>query len=253
VERGQLGEGRRAPLGRGRLSRLALIGAAVAVLTFPGAAAAVERISSPFLLEYSSPSYVIDQGEIVVFENRDPFLLHGLVSDEAPHGVPLFSAPVLSRGQSRLVRGAPFLSGSGGSFAFRDPAYPGMTAELVVGPGGAPLPPDLVPPSAGVKIRAPRLDKLARSGVLRVVLAPSEAVDAALVVKARGRRLGRAERTYVAAGRYGLRLKLAKRPLRRRSSTRLRVVLQLTDAAGNLTITKATRRLTGGSRGRDRG
>jgi hypothetical protein len=247
VERGQLGEGRRALQRRLELRRLALIITAAAGLAFPGAAAALERITSPFLLEYSSPSYVVDQGEIVTFENRDPFLHHGLSSDATVGSAPLFSAPVLSRGQGRLVRGAPFLSGSGTPYRFRDPAHPGMTAVLVVGPAGVPLPSDVTPPAAGVRIRSGGLGRVSRSGVLRLLLQPSEPVDATVVAKLGGRRLGRAERTYVAPGRYGLRLTIATGRLRGRASAKLRVVVGLADVAGNLATARAARRLSGGA------
>jgi hypothetical protein len=223
--------------------RLVVFGLAAAALAFPGTAAALERITSPFLLEYSSPTYLVDQGEIVVFENRDPFLVHGLSSDATVAGVPLFSAPVLARGQARLVRGVPFLTGSGTAFRFRDPAHPGMTAELVIGPAGAPLPPDAILPAAGVRIRSGGLGRVSRSGVLRLVLQPSEPVDAAVVARLGGRRLGRTERTYVAPGRYGLRLRIGPGPLRDRTSAKLSVVVGLTDVAGNIATARAARRL----------
>ncbi|MGH2956801.1 MAG: hypothetical protein ACRDL6_07395, partial [Solirubrobacterales bacterium] len=221
MERGQLGEGRRALQRRLGLTRLALIITAAAALAFPGAAAALERISSPFLLEYSSPTYTVDQGELVVFENRDPFLRHGLSSDAFAGSAPLFSAPVIPRGEARLVRGVPFLRGSGTPFGFRDPAHPGMTSVLVIGPAGIPLPPDVLRPSARVRIRSGALGRVARSGVLRLVLAPSEPVDATVVAKLGRRRLGRAQRTYVAAGGYRLRLRLSTGPLRGRASAKI--------------------------------
>ena len=243
MERGQLGEGRRALERRVGLRRLALIVTAAAALAFPGTAAALERITSPFLLEYSSPTYVVDQGELVVFENRDPFLVHGLSSDATVAGGPLFSAPVLPRGQVRLVRGVSFLQGSGTAFRFRDPAHPGMTAELVIGPAGVPLPPDAIPPAAGVRIRSGGLGRVSRTGVLRLLLRPSEPVDATVVAKLGGRRLGRTERTYVAPGRYGLRLRIGTGRLRGRTSAKLRVVVGLSDVAGNLATARAARRL----------
>ena len=181
------------------------------------------RISSPFLLEYSAQSYTIAQGELVTFTNRDPGLDHGLVSDSTAGGRPLFEAPVLARGQTRLVRGVPFLGHAGSPYSFRDPAHPTMTATLVVSASGSPLPPDPSPPTAAVKAKRPNKGR----GPLRLRLTVSEPVDAVIKVRARSSLLARLARTYVIAGRKSVSVPLAAR------ARPTKVVVELTDVAGN--------------------
>ena len=181
------------------------------------------RITSPFLLEYSAQSYTIAQGELVTFTNRDPGLGHGLVSDAAAGGRPLFEAPVLARGQTRLVRGVPFLGQAGSPYSFRDPAHPTMTATLVVSSSGSPLPPDPSPPTATV--RSKRLNK--GGGPLRLRLTVSEPVDAVIKVRARSRLLARLERTFLIGGRKSVSVPLAAR------ARPAKVAVELTDVAGN--------------------
>ena len=111
-------------------------------------AGAIERIDAAFLSEYSAEAYAIDQGEIVTFGNRDKFLSHGLVSDSGG----LFGASVITWGQVRLLRGAPFLTT--GSYSFHCPIHQGMTAVLNVTAAGAPKPMD----GTGVHPAGPVID-----------------------------------------------------------------------------------------------
>lgn len=214
-------------------------------LAAPGGAQAFERIDATFLAEYSAPQYTIDQGEIVTFGNSDPFLTHGLVSDLGTGA--LFSAPPIAAGQVRLLRGAPFLTAAGSPYSFHCPIHPGMTAQLNVGPGGAPLPPDETAPATILKIKAVSAAKLARGRALRLILYPSEAVDVTLAAGVKGASLGRAERTYVTAARRVVKLKLSRSAARAVSrlgaAARVKVKLTLSDVAGNVTVVKASRRL----------
>jgi hypothetical protein len=215
-------------------------------LAAPSGAAGFERIRSPFLLEFSSPAYVIDQGEIVVFDNTDPYLRHGVASDLAIGGRPAFEAPVIGRGQARLVRGAPFLPFSRNPYVFRDPAHPGMTANLFVTAAGAPLPPDAVAPFGKVKIQSGGVGGLMRSGKLRLVLRTSEAADVVLKAFVGGARLARSERTYLSPGSRGFGLPLSStRALPSRGPARVRVTMKLTDVAGNPGTVRASRLLAG--------
>ena len=206
-------------------------------------ASAVERIDGVFLSEYSSNNYVIDQGELVVFGNRDKFLSHGLASDSAG----LFSAPVIEQGQTRLLRGAPYLTT--GSYTFHCPVHPPMTSTLTVATGGSPLPPDALAPVAAVKIKTGALGKLVRKKKLRVTVSTSEPADAVIAGGAAGVAIGRAERTYTAPGRRsftipvsgGAARKIAGRA--RLGQVTLRVKVTLTDAAGNEAVFKRARRL----------
>src|SRR5262245_9586711 len=154
---------------------------------------ALERIEGTFCSEYSAATYEIDQGEIVVFANRDPFLAHGVVSDDAPGGEPLFEAPVVPKGATRLLRRAPFLTT--GSYDFHCPVHPKMVARLDVNANGAPLVPDETAPSAGLRVKRTSLSRLLRRRKLRVRATPAEIADADFEARAGGVVLASARRT----------------------------------------------------------
>jgi plastocyanin len=204
----------------------------------------VERIDAAFLSEYSAEGYTIDQGEIVTFGNRDKFLSHGLVSDSGG----LFSAPVITWGQVRLLRGAPFLTT--GSYPFHCPIHAGMTSVLNVSAAGAPLPADTITPTSVLKAKTGSLARLTGKGKLRVVVNPSEAVDAVIKASAAGVDLARIERTYVTPGRRAITIKVERsatkalrRAVARVDTPRLGVRLTISDVAGNSRAIKASRRL----------
>ena len=218
----------------------------------PGALA-LERMDATFLAEYSAESYAIDRGELVTFGNRDTFLAHGVVSDAGS----LFSAPVISKGQVRLLRGAPFLTT--GSYPFHCPIHPGMTSVLNVTAAGSPLPADAIAPSAQLKIKTASLGRLAGKRRLRVVVNPSEAVDAVVKASAEGVALARVERTYVSPGPRGISLKVtaaaaraaARAAAQAGAAARVRLRVTLSDVAGNARAVKASRRLVGAARRKD--
>jgi hypothetical protein len=235
------------------MPRLALIAClpAAAVLAAAAPASAVERIDATFFAEYGAPSYEIDQGELVAFANRDPFLSHGLVSDGPAAGERLFEAPVIAPKRTRLLRGAPFLST--GTYPFHCPVHADMTATLEVNAAGTPLPPDATPPAAGVKLRTARLAPLVKRRVVRLSVNPSEATDMTLVVGAGGVGLRRIERTFLVPGARVLRLKLSRKAaralkrrvaeLRPRGAKRIKLVARasLTDVAGNPAASRGSR------------
>lgn len=211
-------------------------------------ALALERIDATFLAEYSADSYTIDQGEIVTFGNRDKFLAHGVVADSGS----LFSAPVIGTGQVRLLRGAPFLTAAGSPYAFHCPIHPGMTSALNVTAAGAPLPADATAPGARLKIKTASLARLTRKRKLRIVVTPSEAVDAVVKASAEGVDLGRLERTYVTPGRRAISIKVARPAARalakaaaKAAGPRLRLRVTLSDVAGNSRAVKGSRALGG--------
>jgi hypothetical protein len=233
------------------MPRLALIAclSTAAVLAGAAPAAAVERIDAVFLAEYGAPSYEIDQGELVTFANRDPFLSHGLVSDDPPAGE--FAAPVIAPRKTRLVQGAPFLPM--GSYPFHCPVHSDMTATLEVNGSGEPLPPDGTPPVAGVKLQTAWLASLVKRRLVRLSVNPSEATDLTLVVRAAGLVLRRIERTYLTPGVRALSLRVSRKAaralgrravaLRRRGRKRIRLVADafLTDIAGNAAASSGSR------------
>ena len=211
----------------------------------PAPALALERIDATFLAEYSAESYTIDQGELVTFGNRDKFLAHGVVSDTSG----LFSAPVISLGQVRLLRGAPFLTT--GSYPFHCPIHPGMTSALNVTAAGTPLPADATAPGALLKIKTASVARLTRKRRLRIVVNPSEAVDAVVKASVEGVELTRIERTYVSPGRRAISIKVersaanaaARAIAKAAAAPRLRLRVTLSDVAGNARALKASRRL----------
>jgi hypothetical protein len=226
-----------------RRTPLCLALAVAAVLGPATPASAVERIEGTFLSEYTSNNYVIDQGELVVFGNRDRFLSHGLASDS----VGLFSAPVIERGQTRLVRGAPYLTT--GTYNFHCPIHPPMVSMLTVASSGSPLPADAVRPGATVKIKTGALGKLVGKKKLRLAVSASEAADVSIAAAAGGVTIGRAERTYLAAARRTFTLRLtgaAARSIAARARTgqiTIKVKVTVTDAAGNAAVVKQARAL----------
>jgi hypothetical protein len=229
---------------KARRAPLCLALAAAAVLAPTAPAAAVERIDGAFLSEYSSTNYVIDQGELVMFGNRDKFLSHGLQSDAAG----LFSASVIAKGQTRLLRGAPYLTA--GAYTFHCPIHPPMTSRLTVTAAGSPLPPDATRPGAAVKIKTGALGKLVRRKRLKLAVTVSEAADVSIAAGAAGVSIGRAERTYVAAAGRTINLTLGGAAARsiaaraaRKGQVAIRVKVTLTDAAGNAAVVKRARRL----------
>lgn len=219
---------------------------AAALLATAPPALGFERIEATFLAEYAAEQYAIDEGEIVTFANTDRFLPHGLVSDTGTGA--LFSAPVIGDGRLRLLRGAPFLTAADSPYGFHCPIHPGMKAVLNVNPEGTPLPTDLTPPASILKIKAGSAAKLARKRKLRVVLNPSEAVDAVITAGVKGTSLGSAERTYIEAGRRVVVVKLSRTAARavsrlRGAAAKVKVKVTLSDVAGTVAVIKAARRL----------
>jgi hypothetical protein len=152
----------------------------------------------------------------------------------------------------RLLRGAPFLTAAGSPYLFHCPLHPGMTSKLIVTSAGAPLPADTTPPGAGVKLKTGNVGKLVRKRRLRLLLGPSEPVDAVIKASAGGARLGRVERTYVTAGRKALTIRLSPKAAGTvaaaggRGPVQLRVKISLTDVAGNRKRVRAIRTLAAG-------
>jgi len=236
------------------MKRLLTLGLAlVALAVAPSAASAQSTIDAVFLAEYSAPTFTIDQGEIVVFRNRDPFLEHGVVSNARAGGERRFDAGVAAPKGRRLVRGAPFLKAN--TYQFHCPVHPEMTATLEVSANGQPLPRDSIEPTAAVKVRTKRLGTLLERRRVRFTVNPTEAEDLAIAARAGGVKLAAVERTYVEPGRRTLVLRIRKRAAKRlrarvaqlerhdRRSLRLVVSADLADVAGNEGVATGSRRL----------
>lgn len=167
---------------------LAALAALIALAALPaGAIAAVAApIRAVFLKEYSRPNYAIEQGDILVFENDDPFLDHGVFSSA-------FRSPTIPPASSHLVVGAPFLRP--GTYSFADPAHPEMGSTLTVTTAGAPLPPDGRPPRATVKILS-KGKQIVKKNRIKLRVAPSEPLDVNVKAKAGKLVLGRASQAF---------------------------------------------------------
>lgn len=239
---------------RGLLTAALALAVALAGLAAAAApASAIERVRAVFFQEFDREVYEVDQGELVTFVNADPFLKHGVVHDPMGPGDPLFSAPVIARGQKRLLRGAPYLPA--GTYEFLSPGREKMTAVLEVGPEGTPLPPDAEAPKAGLRIRAATTRPLTRAGRLKVRVGVGEPVELTLIARMQGIKLAVRRALILRPGRRSFQLnipsKVSKR-LRRalvaahgrgKRRFRLAVNAKLVDAAGNSKTRRVSRRV----------
>ena len=140
-----------------------------------GAANLATPIKAVFLKESSRPDYTMVAGQLLFFENTDPFLSHGISGG--------LTTAIADPGKDRMVRGSPYLGP--GVYPFFDPLHPEMQAKLTVTPGVAP-PPDVTAPSSKFKLLHTSAKKLQSKGRLRMRLTPSEAVDTDITVKIDG-------------------------------------------------------------------
>jgi plastocyanin len=228
------------------VKRLLALSASLAAFASAFSAApadALERVEATFFAEYTAGFFAVDQGEVVLFANRDPFLAHGVVSDGLQGSRPLFEAPVIKKNGTRLLRGAPFLTT--GAYQFHCPVHPEMISRLDVSASGAPLPADSTDPTAGVKVKRVSLAGLTRRRRLTVRVNPAEISDANINARAGGVLLGNARKTYLTTGPRRVVLKVSRaaaRELKRRAaelraagrrSLKLGVRAGLVDLAGN--------------------
>jgi hypothetical protein len=220
--------------------RLLALGAGLLVLAaLPASAAATvaSPIRAVFLKEFSKTNYTMDQGQILVFENDDPFLIHGLV------GGPLL-APAIGPNQTRLVRNAPFLGP--GLYQFHDPAHPEMASSLTITKAGARLPADSARPTAGIKVLTPA-KRAAKSGKIKVRVTPSEPLDASIKAVGSSGSIGVGNRTYSDA-LPGVLIIFLDPASKKQARGGVELKVKLTDAAGNRT--KRTARLGAGGKRR---
>src|SRR3954465_3884334 len=115
----------------------------VAVLACEGAAAspaAAEKVvEAQTTWHFDAMTYTIDQGESLVFHNRDassPGPHNVTASDAGPDGKPLFASKTIANGEDAPVTGATQLKT--GSYAFMCTVHPFMQATLNVSDQGTP-------------------------------------------------------------------------------------------------------------------
>lgn len=216
--------------------------AAILVLALPGAAGAT--VASPvravFLKEFSKPSYQMNRGQLLVFENDDPFLIHAL-------GGALLASPALP-GSSRLVRNSPYLKP--GTYPFNDPFHPEMASSLSVSVTGTVPPPDVAAPDGPVKVLPAAARKVAKSGQVRVRVSPSEAVDVDLKLFIGKTKVASGSGTITDAVPGVLAVFLPPSARKQvHAGTVLSLRAKLTDVTGKLTKKRSARRLGAGKKG----
>lgn len=118
---------------------------------------------------FSADAFPISQGDSVIFSNTDD-RPHNLNSLSLFKGNFLFGTSTLAPGTSQSVGGVEYLSS--GTYRFFCSLHPGMEADLIVGPGGAP---SMRPLVMGTLIPG-RKRVLARKGLLRFELRSAVAV-----------------------------------------------------------------------------
>ncbi|MFN2612426.1 MAG: hypothetical protein ABR536_03535 [Solirubrobacterales bacterium] len=217
--------------------------AVAVVLAVPGAAGAsvASPIRAVFLKEFSKPSYQMSRGQLLVFENDDPFLIHGL-------GGALVAARALP-GETRLVRNSPYLAP--GNYPFNDPFHPEMASVLTVTAGGTPPPPDVAAPAGPVRLLATTARRVAKTGQVRVRVIPSEAVDVDLNLFVGKTKLASGSGTLTDAVPGVLAVSLPP-PARKQvhPGTVLSLRAKLIDVTGKLTKKRTARRVGGGGGGK---
>jgi hypothetical protein len=225
----------------GKRNLIATLAALALSAALPAAAAAAVAapIRAVFLKEYSKPEFAIAQGDILVFENDDPFFTHGVFSSA-------FSSPVIKSLSTHLVVGAPFLRP--GSYAFADPAHPEMTSSLTVTKAGAPLPPDSTPPTARTKILS-KGKQVVKGGKVKLRVTPSEPVDVSIKAKVGKLVLGAATRTFAIPTPGAVTIVVDPVVRKRLSgSFTLEVKGTISDVAGNSIKLRKSARLSGGKK-----
>lgn len=225
----------------GKRNLIATLAALALLAALPAAAAGAVAapVRAVFLKEYSKPEYAIAQGDILVFENDDPFFTHGVFSSA-------FSSPVINALTTHLVIGAPFLRA--GSYAFADPAHPEMTSSLTVTNSGTPLPLDRTPPAARAKILS-NGKQVAKGGKVKLRITPDEPIDVSLKAKVGKLALGTATRTF-AVPTAGVVLIFIDPTVRKQLGGRftLEVKGRITDVAGNAIKLRKAARLSAGKK-----
>lgn len=236
-------------------SRIVLMVVVVAAAPWAAPAGAEQRIDAAPPNRYVSPEVTIAQGEKLSFRNGD-VAGHDVTADTAgPDGKPLFSTPIIFRGEEAVVEGSQYLTT--GTYAFHCSVHPQMKGTLRVSTEGKPIPrpatdaptvADERSPRLGARILNRRAQTVARNG-LNVRVSVDEAAVVRLVAQARPRAGGpivtiaRGTARLPAAGvrRATLALTTAgRRALARPRSLGVLVRARAVDAAGNRAV-----RLTG--------
>jgi plastocyanin len=236
-----------------RTKRAALVAAGVG-MAWPAVAWADKQITAEPSNRYSNPEVTMDQGEKLTFGNNDIAAHDVTASGKGPDGKPLFSTPVVNRGESAFVEGSQYLTT--GHYAYYCSLHTNMKGTVHVTANGTPQPrPGAAPPgpagaaasdaqapALGVAILSRGVRAVRRGRALRVRVTLDEAGHVTLRAVARpkiGGRLvtvatGTAHLTGAGERRVRMRLTRAgRRALARKRRLAVVVTARATDNAGN--------------------
>lgn len=235
-----------------------LIGLA-ALLLAPATATADETIVATTGTRFAQAQYEIDQGEPLYFRNEDLSGPSHDVSSTANgevQGRYLFASETIEPGKTSFVEGSQYLTT--GTYDYICSLHPSMQGKLVVNANGAPKPrpgttpapgepppaADQTPPEPSLDYRTLRAKTIKRQRRLTLKVGADEAVAMKVTVKIgkvtiarRKLRLSRAMKRNVVL-RVG---RTARRAVRR--GRKLRIQVDVTDAAGNLGVATDSVRL----------
>jgi plastocyanin len=123
--------------------------------------------------EYNLATYEIPEGQQATFNNMGLSTHTATADDNGPDGKPLFRTGNRAGGQSGTTNGSQFLAT--GSYDFHCSLHPSeMQATLVVTTNGTPVP----RPEISLKVRSKTLEKVVKSGKLKVKVEAGEPTDA---------------------------------------------------------------------------
>ena len=231
--------------------RSLLLAGLAAALAAPAAARADETIVATTGTRYAAAEYTIDQGEPLAFRNDD---LSGPSHDVAStangkvRGQYLFASEIVEPGKSSFVEGSQYLTT--GTYDFICSLHPSMKAKLVVTSAGTPKPrpdappaapgepppaADQTPPEPSVAFGALRAAAIRRTGRIRLRVGADEAVAMKVTVRVGRTVVGRRSLRLDRGRTLGLRIVVARKARRVfRRGRRIRITVDVADAAGNL-------------------
>jgi plastocyanin len=233
---------------------LAIIGLG---LVYPAVAWADKQITADPNNRYGTPEITMDQGEKLTFRNNDVAGHDVTANDKGPDGKPLFTTPVINRGESAFVEGSQYLTT--GHYAFFCSLHQNMKGTVHVTGNGTPQPrpgsggsggggggsapsADKDAPQLELKIASQRMRAVRSSRTLRTRVTLNEGGHVRLraVARPRARRklitfaVGSVHMT--GAGTRSVRLKLTRagrRALARKRRLAVVVIASARDNAGN--------------------
>lgn len=220
-----------------------------AMLLAPATAAADETIVASTGSRYAAATYEIDQGEPLFFRNDDlSGPSHDVVStaNGEVQGRYLFASETIGQGKTAPVQGAEYLPT--GTYDYLCSIHPSMTGKLVVNANGTPKPrpgttptpgetppaADQTPPEPSIDYATLRASSIVKKRRLTLKVGADEAVTMKVTVKIGKVTVARKTLKLPRRMKRSLTLKVGKTARKAvRRGRKLRIVVDVTDAAGN--------------------